>query len=130
MEHIPVSPEIDALAKVVVDCAYKVHSAIGPGLLESVYQACLAYEIRNRGVRLLTEVVLPVTYDGLEIEAGLRLDMLVGDVIILELKSVEKLLPVHDSQLLTYLRLSRLRLGFLVNFNVSLFRDGVKRFVI
>jgi GxxExxY protein len=104
-----------------------VHRELGPGLLESTYQACLAYELRDRGVEVRCEVELPVKFKGLEIEAGYRIDMLVADCIVIENKSVQELVPIHEAQLLTYMKLSGCRLGFLVNWNVPLIKDGIKR---
>jgi GxxExxY protein len=95
--------------------------------LESAYQACLAYELRKRGLQVATEVVLPVVYDGQQIDAGYRLDMLVQDSVIVENKAVEKLLPIHEAQLLTYLKLRDCRIGFLLNWNVALMKDGIVR---
>jgi GxxExxY protein len=119
--------ELEAVAAVVVDAALTVHRALGPGLLESAYQQCLVYELRKRGLRVLTEVTLPIIYDGKEIDAAYRLDMLIEDVIIIENKAVDHVLPVHMAQLITYLRLTNLRLGFLINWNVKLIKDGLKR---
>jgi GxxExxY protein len=121
--------EIESLAKVVVDAIVKVHRTLGPGLLESTYQVCLAHELRNRQIDVRCEVDLPVPYDGIEIEAGYRIDMLVQNCILIENKSVQTLVPIHEAQLLTYLKLSGHRLGFLVNWNVPLIKDGIKRMV-
>ena len=124
------SADIEALARIVVDAGLKVHKALGPGLLESAYEHCLAYELNARNVPVRRQVALPVVYDGVSLEAGFRIDLLVADQIIIEVKAVEALSSLHEAQLLTYLRLSRLRLGFLMNFNVVLFRDGLKRRVL
>jgi GxxExxY protein len=121
--------EIELVAKQLVDSMLAVHRELGPGLLESTYQACLAYELRDRGVEVRCEVELPVKYKGLEIEAGYRIDMLVADCIVIENKSVQALVPIHEAQLLTYMKLSGCRLGFLVNWNVPLIKDGIKRMV-
>ena len=121
--------ELDALAKAVVDAAFKVHTELGPGLLEGVYEVCLAHELRKRGLRVERQVALPVVYDGVKIEAGLRLDLLEEDDLIVELKAVENLLPVHKAHVITYLRLSNRRLGLLINFNVPLIQDGIKRVI-
>lgn len=112
-----------------MDSAVAVHRALGPGLLESAYEACLAYELRKRGFHLDTQVVLPVVYDGQRLEAGYRIDILVERSLILELKALESLAPIHKSQLLSYLRLSNCRLGLLMNFNVKLMKDGIFRIV-
>ena len=121
--------EIEQIGEVVVDAMLKVHRALGPGLLESTYQACLAHELRCRGVEVGCEVVLPVKYDGIEIDAGYRIDVLVADCIIVENKSAHGVTPIHEAQLLTYLKLSGHRLGFLVNWSVPLIKDGIKRMV-
>ena len=121
--------EIELVATQLVDSMLAVHRELGPGLLESTYQACLAYELRDRGVEVRCEVELPVKYRGLEIEAGYRIDMLVADCIVIENKSVQALVPIHEAQLLTYLMPSGCRLGFLVNWNVPLIKDGIKRMV-
>ncbi|HUV88760.1 MAG TPA: GxxExxY protein [Anaerolineae bacterium] len=120
---------IEEIAKTIVDAAIKVHRALGPGLLESAYQACLAYELRKRGLRVECELVLPVVYDGQQIDAGYRIDMLVENCIIIENKTVDQLLPIHEAQLLTYLKLRDCRLGFLLNWNVTLMKYGIKRMV-
>jgi GxxExxY protein len=125
----PSREEIESVAKVVVDAIVKVHRALGPGLLESTYQVCLAHELRNRQLDARSEVRLPVRYDGIEIEAGYRIDTLVQECLIVENKSVQTLAPIHEAQLLTYLKLSGHRLGLLVNWNVPLIKDGIKRLV-
>jgi len=121
--------EIELVATQLVDSMLAVHRELGPGLLESTYQACLAYELRDRGIEVRCEVELPVKYKGLDIEAGYRIDMLVADCIVIENKSVQALVPLHEAQLLTYMKLSGCRLGFLVNWNVPLIKDGIKRIV-
>lgn len=121
--------EIEQIAKQLVDAMLTVHRELGPGLLESTYQACLAHELRSRGIEVRCEAQLPVVYRGLEIEVGYRIDMLVGECIVVENKSVQALAPIHEAQLLTYLKLSGHRLGFLVNWNVPLIKDGIKRMV-
>ena len=113
----------------IVDAAIKVHTALGPGLLESAYQGCLAYELRKRGLKVEVQLGLPVVYDDVNIEVGYRIDLLVEDRVIVELKSVDKIAPIHQAQLLTYLRLSDKRLGLLINFNVLHLKDGIKRMV-
>ena len=114
----------------IVDAGLKVHRALGPGLLESVYEQCLAHELTGRGIAVQRQVALPVTYDGLRIDAGYRLDMLVEGKIIIEVKSVEALSRLHHAQLLTYLKLSNCRTGLLMNFNAVLFKDGLKRLLL
>jgi len=121
--------ELEAIGKQIVDSAIAVHRALGPGLLESAYQFCLAYELRKRGLQVETEVPQPVFYDGQRLDVGYRLDMLVENTVIIENKAVETLLPVHEAQLLTYLRLRDCRLGYLINWNVPLIKNGIKRMV-
>jgi GxxExxY protein len=118
---------INEVSGSVVDAAMKVHTTLGPGLLESAYEACLLHELRKRGRKVLSQVALPVVYDGVKIDVGYRIDLLVEDVVIVELKAVEKLLPIHDAQLLSYLKLGGYRLGLLLNFNVLHLKDGIKR---
>ena len=117
------------VAKVVVDACYRIHSGLGPGLLESVYEAVLARELERRGLRVQRQAPVPVSWDGLRFDEGFRADLIVDDLLIVELKSVEKLVPVHGKQLLTYLRLTGKRLGLLVNFGEELIKDGIKRVV-
>ena len=121
--------DMEEVARILVDSAIKVHRALGPGLLESAYQQCLAYELRKRGLRVDCEVTLPIVYDGQQIDAGYRVDMLVENCIIIENKAVDQILAIHQAQLLTYLKLRDGRLGFLLNWNVKLMRDGIKRMV-
>jgi len=113
----------------IIDAAMAVHSALGPGLLESVYETCLCYELNKRGLNAQTQVPLPVHYDKLELDIGYRLDLIVNNSIIIELKAVEKLVPIHQAQLLTYLKLSGKPVGLLINFNTVHLRDGIKRMV-
>lgn len=126
-DHQAVSATLDAIAREVVDAGLKVHRALGPGLLESAYEACLVHELSQRDIAVRRQVSLPVAYDGIELDAGYRLDLLVADEVIVEVKAVETLSRLHEAQLLTYLKLSRRRLGFLMNFNTPLFKDGVRR---
>ncbi|NOY98536.1 MAG: GxxExxY protein [Chloroflexi bacterium] len=126
----PISPDVERVGKVVLDAAFKVHTALGPGLLESVYETTLAYEVRKSGLLVETQVVVPIIYDGAKLESGLRIDMRVENCVIVELKAVEKMNPVYEAQLMTYLRLSKIRLGFLINFNVPHLKDGIKRMVV
>jgi GxxExxY protein len=123
----PISLETDRVASEVVDVAYKIHHTLGPGLLESVYEACFAHELSRRGMKFQKQVEMPVVYEGLRLDAGLRLDLVVEDCVVVELKAVEKVLPVHAAQILTYLKLSGKRLGFLINFNTNVIRDGIQR---
>src|SRR5215208_2881139 len=126
----PIAPEIEKVGKAVLDAAFKVHTALGPGLLESVYETTMAYEVRKSGLNVATQVALPILYDGQKLESGFRLDMLVEKCVIAELKTVETMNPVYEAQIMTYLRLSNVRLGFLINFNVKHLKDGIKRFVV
>lgn len=121
---------MDRLGRVIVDAGLKVHRSLGPGLLESAYEHCLAHELKARGLSIGRQVRLPITYEGLTLDAGYRLDLLVNDAVIVEVKAVDALMKLHEAQVLTYLRLSRRRLGYLMNFNVQLFRDGVRRLVL
>ena len=121
------SEDTDLIARQIVDSAFAVHSTLGPGLLESVYEQCLAAELVARGVPVLRQVPVPLVYRNTQIEAGFRIDLLVGGSVIVEVKAAERTLPVHEAQLLTYLKLSGYRLGFLINFNVALIKDGIKR---
>lgn len=117
------------LAKVIVDCCYRIHITLGPGLLESVYLEILTYELRKLGLKCEKEVAIPVHYEEIKLELGFRADLIVGNLVIVELKAVEKVLPVHKKQLMTYLRLTGVKLGLLVNFNVNLIKDGIERVV-
>jgi GxxExxY protein len=125
--HQEIPKELDDLAKSEVDAALTVHKALGPGLLESAYQACLGIELEKRGVPFVMQCVLPICYEGVTIESAYRIDLLVGEQLVVELKAVDQLFPIHSAQLLTYLRLSGNRLGLLINFNTPLIRDGIKR---
>ena len=116
-------------ATAVVDAAFKIHKTLGPGLLESVYEAVLDFELQSRGLQVARQVGLPVHYDGVKLELGFRIDLMVNNKLIIEVKSVEAVAPVHKKQLLTYLRLTDLRLGLLINFNVERIKDGIQRVV-
>lgn len=130
MASVPLrTPRVNHVTGLIITAAMKVHSLLGPGLLESAYQACLAHEIRKQGLGVLTEVELPVVYDGEEIELGFRMDMVVEDLVVVEVKCVEALHRVHHAQLLSYMRLSGKQVGLLINFHVSHLRDGIKRMV-
>lgn len=115
------------VAKQIVDAAYRVHTSLGPGLLESAYAAVLAFELENRGLRVVRQQVVPIIYHGTRIEMGFRADLMVADLVIVEIKSVEAVAPVQKKQLLTHLRLSGKRLGLLINFNVALIKEGITR---
>lgn len=122
------SNDIEAVATDIVDAAIKVHIALGPGLLESAYQQCHAFELRKRGRKVQTELVVPILYDGQKIDAGYRLDMFVDDLVIVENKTVDMVLPIHAAQILTYLKLKDCQLGFILNWNVKRMKDGIMRF--
>jgi GxxExxY protein len=113
----------------IISAAMKVHSAVGPGLLESAYETCLLYELEKQGLPVCRQVSIPIRYDDLTIDNGYRIDLLVGDRVVVELKALEMILPVHRAQLLSYLRLGPFKLGYLLNFNVARMRDGIVRLV-
>jgi len=117
------------ISKILVECCFKVHTELGPGLLESVYEEVLSYEIIKRGLNLERQKGIPVVYDNLRMEIGFRADIIVENKVIIELKSIEAIAPVHSKQLLTYLKLTGMKLGLLVNFNEALIKDGIKRIV-
>jgi len=117
------------IASEVVDAAYKVHTILGPGLLESVYEAVMVYELNKRGLKVESQLALPVIYEAVKLDVGFKLDLLVEGKVIIELKSVDLLLPVHKKQLLTYLRISNKKLGLLINFGSNLIKDGITRIV-
>jgi GxxExxY protein len=123
------SSEHDRVAQQVVDSAFAVHTTLGPGLLESVYEQCLTAELRTRNLSVERQVALPIVYRNTRIEAGLRMDMVVEGLVVVEAKAVETILPIHEAQLLTYLKLSGLQLGLLINFNVTLIKNGIRRLV-
>jgi GxxExxY protein len=127
---LAVSSETDRIAKEVVDATFKVHSTLGAGLLESVYEICLAHELNKRNLKFQTQVAFPIAYDGFLLDAGLRIDLLVEDKLVIELKAVETMIPLFEAQLLTYLKLTNKRLGLLINFNVPKIKDGIKRIVL
>jgi GxxExxY protein len=121
--------ELDQITGTIVDSSMRVHTALGPGLLESVYETCLKHELTKRGLKVQTQVWLPVVYDGLTMESAYKMDLLVEDAVVVELKVVEQLLEVHKAQLLSYLKLSQKKVGLLINFNVVHLRDGIRRLV-
>jgi GxxExxY protein len=124
-----ISPQLDGLARQVVDAAYHLHLKVGPGLLESAYEALLADGLSRRGLKVDRQKPIHVRIDDIELPDAFRVDLLVDDILLVELKSIESLAPVHSRQVLTYLRLMNLPLGLLINFNTALFRDGVKRII-
>lgn len=120
----------EAAARAAVDGALQVHKTLGPGLLESAYEHCLAYKIARRGLPVQRQVALPIVYEGEKLDAGYRLDLVIDGAVIIEVKSIDALAPIHDAQVLTYLKLSGLRIGLLMNFNVTLLKQGLRRFVV
>lgn len=130
MKYAPLSDEEERIAREIVASAYAVHSALGPGLLESVYEVCFCHELAKRGLSYRRQVVVPIIYDGITFDEGLRLDVLVEESVICELKAVETMHPVFMAQMLTYLKLTGKRLGFLINFNVPLIKQGIKRVIL
>ncbi len=129
-EHIPLSPECERVARLIVDAAFSVHKTLGPGLLEGIYEPCFCHEIGKRGLAYERQVVVPLVYDGIKFKEALRLDVLVEEKIVCELKVVEQLQSVHTAQLLTYLKLTGKKLGFLINFNVPVIKYGIKRIIL
>lgn len=130
MDFPAIPAQTEAIARSAVDAGMKVHATLGPGLLESAYEHCLARELQNRRIDVLRQVVLPIEYSGAKLDAGYRIDLWIGRTVIVEVKSIDCLAAIHQAQLLTYLRLSNCRLGLLMNFNVPLFKDGIKRLVL
>ena len=125
--HEGLAADVERLCAIIVDSGLKVHRALGPGLLESAYEHCLAYELTSRGVLLARQVPLPIVYEATRLDAAYRMDIVVDDAVVIEIKAVEALTRLHEAQVLTYLKLSRKRVGFLMNFNVELFKDGLRR---
>ena len=121
--------DIEEVARQIVDSAIRVHRELGPGLLESAYQACLGYELRKRGLQVECEIAIPIIYDGQQIDIGYRADMVVEDCILIENKTVDNIARIHQAQIITYLKLSGKQLGFLLNWNVPLMKEGIKRIV-
>ena len=124
-----ITERTEAIAKIVVNSALKVHKELGPGLLERVYEICLAHEIRKAGLDVKRQIDIPIVYDGIEFREGLRLDLLIEDCIIIEVKAVEQINPVWDAQIISHLKLLNKDLGFLINFNVPLIKSGIRRFI-
>jgi GxxExxY protein len=123
----PITSKTDKVAKKVIDAAFKVHNTLGPGLLESVYETCLAHELNLRNIPFERQKPIPISYEGMHLESDLRVDLIVDKLVLVELKAVEKMIPLFEAQLLTYLKLTNIRLGLLINFNVPLIKDGIKR---
>ncbi len=125
--YLPLSPEEEAIGKAIVNAAYVVHKELGPGLLEKVYEVCFCHELRKAGCEVKRQLDIPIFFDGLVFDEGLRLDVLVNDLVICELKALENVNPVWEAQLLSHLKLTGKRLGYLINFNVPLIKDGINR---
>jgi GxxExxY protein len=122
--------EFDLLSKQVIGCAIEVHRELGPGLLESAYEKCLLHELQTHNIQSRNQVILPVEYKGMHLDAEYRIDLIVENKLIIELKSVETLLPIHSAQLLTYMKLAKTKIGLLINFNNKLLKNGIKRLVL
>jgi len=129
-EVAPARVSVNQLTHAIIAAAMKVHSTLGPGLLESAYEACLAFELRKAGHHVETQVGLPVIYEGVRLEVGYRIDIVVDDLVVLEIKSVDAVAPIHEAQLMSYMKLSGRSVGLLINFNVVHLRDGIRRMVI
>ena len=129
MEYEKTSEREEVVATKIVDAAYKVHKALGPGLLEKVYEVCFCHELRKRELSYQRQVDIPIEYDGLKFDEGLRLDVMVEGLVICEIKAVDKMNPVWEAQLLSYLKLTGRRIGFLINFNVPVVKNGIKRII-
>ena len=120
---------INQITEAIIGAAMKVHSALGPGLLEKAYEVCLAHELVKAGFNVRTQVELPVIYDGVQVELGYRIDLLVNELVIVELKCVDQMIPIYDAQIISYLKLSGKRVGLLINFHVRYLKDGIRRFI-
>jgi GxxExxY protein len=128
--HEPLSEREEQIAAAIVDAAYVLHNALGPGILENIYEVCFCYELGKRGLSYRRQVPVSIVYDGKKFDEVLRLDVLVEELVICELKAVESIIPLHQAQLLTQLKLAEKRLGFLINFNVPVIKDGIKRIIL
>jgi GxxExxY protein len=123
------TPEIEHIGKTIVNSAFKVHKELGPGLLEKVYEICLAHEINKSGIEVLRQLDIPIVYDGITFKEGLKLDLLVGNEVIVEIKAIETVNPVWQAQIISHLKLTGKQLGYLINFNVPLIKNGIQRFI-
>ncbi|HEV8593187.1 MAG TPA: GxxExxY protein [Pyrinomonadaceae bacterium] len=128
MKYMDLPPQEERIGKAIVNAAYTIHKSLGPGLLEKVYEACMAHELRKAGYNVQRQIDIPIIYDEIKFDEGLRLDLLVDEKVIIELKAVEQVNPVWTAQIISHLKLTGLSLGFLINFNVPLIKDGIKRF--
>jgi len=130
MKYLPLSEREEQIAKMIVAAAYAVHRALGPGLLEHVYEICFCHELTKSGLAYARQVIVPIVYDGIHFDEGFRMDVVMEDLVLCELKAVEAMNPVYTAQLLTYLKLTHKRLGFLINFNVPLIKNGIERIIL
>jgi len=130
MNFKPLSKRVETIAEKIVDAAYTVHKILGPGLLEKVYEVCFCHELSKRELKYKRQVDIPIVYDGMSFDEGLRLDVLVEELIICELKAVDQMNSVWEAQIISYLKLTGKRLGFLINFNVLLIKNGIKRIIL
>lgn len=130
MSYQPLSQKEEDIATAIVDAAYKVHSTLGPGLVESIYEVCFCHELKKHDLAFQRQMNVPITYDSLKLDAALRLDVLVENLVICELKAVEEVIPLFEAQLLSYMKLLQKRLGFLINFHVPVIKDGLKRMIL
>ena len=128
--YLPISEDIEEIGRLIVDSAYTVHKNLGPGLLERVYETCFCHELTKRNLKFQRQVDIPIVYDSITFDEGLRLDVLVEESVICELKAVDLVIPVWEAQILSHLKLTDLRLGYLINFNVSRIKSGIRRFVV
>jgi GxxExxY protein len=128
MQFVDICSEEERIGKVIVNASFKIHKSIGPGLLEKIYEICLAHELRKAGLDVKRQVTIPIQYDGICFDEGLRLDLLVEDRVVIEIKSVEQVNPVWEAQIISHLKLTGLSLGYLINFNVPLIKKGIRRF--
>ena len=129
MSYAPIPPRTEEVTKMILDAAFKVHSALGPGLLESVYETCLLHELKSNNFRIENQLSLPVVYEDITVDSGLRLDLMVENCVIVEIKAVENIIPLYHAQILTYLKLTKKRIGLLINFNTIHLRDGIRRII-
>ncbi len=128
MNFYPLSEKEESIGKAIVNASYKVHHSLGPGLLEKIYEACLTHELQKIGLNVKRQVDIPIKYDGIIFQEGLRLDLLVEELVIIELKAIDIMNPVYEAQILSYLKMTKLKLGYLINFNVPIIKEGIQRF--
>ena len=129
MPYQPLSEKEEEIATAIVDAAFKVHSTLGPGLIEPIYEVCFCHELKKHGLSFQRQMIVPIMSDGIKLDAALRLDVLVEDLVICELKAVEEVIPLFEAQLLSYMKLLHKRLGFLINFHVPVIKNGIKRMI-